>query len=187
MKALLLIAAVLSAMSCAVGAPPTRAEVSTAIAQMETNLVSGSSVDAAKVILKFAQQSEDVQISITPETVPWLQEKWGLEPDLEQSIRSMLLAAYLAGNVKSQIRAGKPADDPYAGWIFVCRGYAEFRSKASFSSPSIDSLEKRRTEGTLKQYARDVLKNGAPDGAANGSQPIRSETNRTSSAADSRR
>lgn len=158
------------------GAPPTREEVSAAIARMEAKLVSGASVDAARVVLNFAEQSDDVEISITPETVPWLQEKWGLEPGLEQSIRSMLLAAYLAGNTKSQLAAGKPVDDPYAGWVFVCRGYAQFRSKVSFASPSIDSLEKRRTEGTLKQHARDVLKMGEPGGAAAGSKPIRSET-----------
>jgi len=187
MKALFSIAAILFALSCAVGAPPTQEAVSSAIAQVETNFISGTSVDAAKVILQFAEESEQVQVSIRPETVPWLKEKWGLEPDREQSIRSMLLAAYLAGNIKSQLAAGRPADDPYAGWIFVCRGYAQFRSKVSFSSPSIDSLETRRTEGTLKQHARDVLKKGEPDGAANGSQPIRSETNSTSSAAGSRR
>ena len=38
-----------------------------------------------------------------------------------------------------------------------------------------------------RRYERPGAKNGQQDGAANGSQPIRSETNRTSSAAGSRR
>jgi hypothetical protein len=157
-------------------------EVSSAIAQLEDHFVTGEAVDAAKVIVNFAEQSEDVQISISPKTVPWLKEKWGLEPQEEQSLHSMLLAAYLAGNIKSQLASGKPADDPYAGWVFVCRGYKQFRSKVTFSSSSIDSLERRRIEGTLRQYARDVLKMGEPDSAVNESQPISSETNRASSA-----
>jgi hypothetical protein len=171
MKTHIAIAGFLLCLTCALGAPPPREEVSTAIAQIETNLVSEAAVDAAKVVLNFAEQSKNVEIRIAPETIPWLHEKWGLEPDREQSIRSMLLAAYIAGNTKSQLAAKKRADDPYAGWIFVCRGYAQFRAKVSFSSPSIDSLEKRRTEGTLQQHARDILKKGEPDGSANGSQP----------------
>jgi len=158
-KILVSIAALIFAFSCAMGAPPTHQDVSSAIAQLETNFIGPSSVDAARLIANFAKESQDVQMSITLGTVPWLKEKWELEPGLEKTIHSMLLAAYIAGNAKSQLAAGKPADDPYAGWIFVCRAYAQFRSKVQFSSPSIDSLNHKRTEGILRQYAQDVLKN----------------------------
>ena len=45
-----------------------------------------------------------------------------------------------------------------------------------------------RQVGLLRAAAKDLgIEDGQPDGAANGSQPIRSETNRTSGAAGSRR
>ncbi len=124
-------AAVLFAFSSAMGATPSREEVTSAIAQLEDNFVKAASVDAAKVVVNFAEQSKEVQINISAKTVPWIKETWGLEPDQEQSIRSMLLAAYLAGNIKSQLAAGKSVDDPYAGWIFVCRAYRQFLLKVS--------------------------------------------------------
>ena len=183
MKAFVAIVGFLLCLSCAFGAPPTREEVSAAISQMESKFVSGKSVDAAKVVIEFAEHSKDVRSVIDTNTVPWLQEKWGLKADLEQTIRSMLLAAYIAGNTKSQLAAGKPIDDPYEGWLFVCRGYKEFRAKVSFSSPSIESLDKKRKQGTLKQHALDVLKKAETEtkvSPSNGSQ-----TNRTSAPDDS--
>lgn len=187
MKTLIWVAVLVIGLSRALGAQPSREEVSRAIAQVETNVVSASAVDAANIILDFAEESEDVMISITTNTVPWLKEKWGLGAEMEQTIRSMLLAAYVAGNTKSQLAAGKPKDDPYAGWVFVCRAYAKFRTKISFASPSIDSLERRHKEGSLRRYAQDVLKKGEPPSAADRSQPVRPATNSTPLSAGSGR
>jgi len=60
---------------------------------------------------------------------------------------------------------------------------------ARFISWSADSSQFTvvTTNGTTLTVPVTVAKNAQPDGAANGSQPIRSETNRTSSAAGSRR
>jgi hypothetical protein len=64
-------------------------------------------------------------------------------------------------------------------------GYG-FRLRARFISSHQLTNEERQTIQRLQEL-QDRAKNVEPDGAANGSQPIRSETNRTSSAAGSRR
>ena len=76
----------------------------------------------------------------------------------EQSCKSLLLAAFVAGDVRSQIKNDKAEDDTYSGWIFAIDSYNRLRAKQPFESPSIDGLSKMRADGTLLQHARDVRK-----------------------------
>jgi hypothetical protein len=68
----------------------------------------------------------------------------------------MLMAAFVAGDIKSQIKNDKVEDDTYSGWIFAIGAYNRLREKEHFRSASIDSLIKMKDDGTLLQHAREV-------------------------------
>ena len=80
----------------------------------------------------------------------------GIGKDAELSGQSMLLAAFIAGNVRSQIKNDRAEDDTYSGWLFAIDAYNRLRAKNPFRSPSIDSLSKMESGGTLLQHAKDV-------------------------------
>ena len=69
---------------------------------------------------------------------------------------SLLLAAFVAGNVRAQLRAEKAEDDTYSGWIFAIDAYKRLRIQDPFRSPSIENLRKMEEAGTLQQHAKDV-------------------------------
>jgi len=142
--------------SCGLGAIPTKHEVLKAISVMEKNVSGPEAAEAAKLIVVYAQLSDDVMVDIGPDQLPWVGEDWSLGRDRQAACQSMLMAAFVAGNVKSQIKNDKAEDDTYSGWIFVIETYNRLRSKDSFRSPSIENLAKMQAEGKLLQHARDV-------------------------------
>ena len=156
-------AAFLACGACGFGATPTKHEVLQAIAVMEKSVSSPEAVDAAKLIVVYAQVSDDVMVDIGPDQLPWVNEAWGLEKDRETALQSLLMAAFVAGNVKSQIRNDRAEDDTYSGWIFVIGAYNRLRQKEHFSSPSIDSLLRMQSSGTLLQHAREVEARASQD------------------------
>ena len=149
-------AAFLACGACGFGATPTKHEVLQAIAVMEKSVSSPAAADAAKLIVVYAQVSDDVMVDIGPDQLPWVNEDWGLEKDRAASLQSMLMAAFVAGNVKSQIKNDRAEDDTYSGWIFVIETYRRLRAKEPFRSPSIEALARMQAEGKLLQHARDV-------------------------------
>jgi hypothetical protein len=135
---------------------PSKHEVLKAISVMEKNVSSPEATDAAKTIVIYAQESDDVLVDIGPEQLPWLDEDWGMAKDREQACKSLLLAAFVAGDVRSQIKNDKAEDDTYSGWIFAIDSYNRLRAKEPFTSHSIDALSKMRADGTLLKHAREV-------------------------------
>ncbi len=127
-----------------------------AISVLEKNITSPDAADAAKTVVVYAQESDDVMVDIGPEQLPWVSEKWGLEKSREQNNQSLLLAAFVAGNIRSQIKNDKAEDDTYSGWIFAIDAYKRLRTNGAFQSPAIDSLKKMEDDGTLLQHAKDV-------------------------------
>jgi hypothetical protein len=146
-----------SAGAC-LAATPTRHEVLVAISVLERNVTGQEAVDAAKTIVVYAQDSEDVVVDIGPGQLPWVSEKWGLAKEQELEYQSMLLAAYVAGNIKSQIKNARVEDDTYSGWVFAIDAYKRLRAKEPFRSASIDDLAKKETDGTLLRHAKEIQK-----------------------------
>ena len=135
-----------------------------AISVLEKDITGPDAAEAAKTVVFYAQASDDVMVDIGPEQLPWVEEKWGLDKAREQSNQSMLLAAFVAGNIKTQLKNEKAEDDTYSGWILAIGAYKRLRTKAAFRSPAIESLQKMEDEGTLRQHAKDVqLKDEEPD------------------------
>ena len=140
----------------AVAAPPSKQDVLTAISVLEKNITSPEATEAAKTVVIYAQQSDDVMVDIGEDQLPWIGEKWGLDRTREQANQSLLLAAFVAGNIRSQIKNDKVEDDTYSGWIFAIDAYKRLRTKAAFRSPAIEALKKMEDEGTLLKHAREV-------------------------------
>jgi hypothetical protein len=135
---------------------PTQHEALEAITTLEKSVAGPEALSAARTIVTYAQMSEDVLVDIGPEEVPWAEENWGLGDEREQSCQSVLLASFVAGDVRSQIKNSRVEDDTYSGWIFVISTYNRLRQKEHFSSPSIESLSRMQANGTLLQHAREV-------------------------------
>jgi len=141
---------------CCVAATPSRQDALQAISVLEKNLLSPAAEDAAKTVVVYAQVSEDVMVDIGPAQLPWLSENWGLEKNRESALHSMLLAAFIAGNVKPQIKNEKAQDDTYSGWLFAIESYHRLRAKERFRSPSLEALAKMQAEGKLLEHAKEV-------------------------------
>jgi hypothetical protein len=135
---------------------PTKHDALQAISVLEKNVVGTEAAEAARTIVTYADLSDDVMVDIGPDEIPWADEKWGLEKDQEMSCQSMLLAAFIAGNVRSQIKNDRAEDDTYSGWIFAIDTYNRLRAKGQFRSPSLDALSKMQSNGTLLQHAKEI-------------------------------
>ncbi|HEY5079787.1 MAG TPA: hypothetical protein VII43_08060 [Opitutaceae bacterium] len=137
-------------------ATPTKHEALQAISVLEKSLVGPEADEAARTIVTYADLSDEVMVDLGPDEIPWSDEKWGLEKERELSCQSMLLAAFVAGNVRSQIKNDRAEDDTYSGWVFAIDAYKRLRANGKFRSPSIESLLKMEAEGTLLHHAKEI-------------------------------
>jgi hypothetical protein len=142
--------------TCGLAATPSKEEALQAISVLEKNLLSPQATIAAKTVVVYAQLSDDVMVDIGPEQLPWISEDWGLEKDREATLHSILVAAFVAGNVKPQIKNDKAEDDTYSGWLFTIETYRRLKAKENFRSPSIEELSKLQSEGKLLDHAKEV-------------------------------
>jgi hypothetical protein len=107
----------------------------------------------AQLINKFAEESTDCTIGISPNVMPWV----NLKPAPKYS--GALMTAFVAGNVKSQLDSGKNADDPYAGLLSVFKVYDKLREKdKDFKVAQIDELIAKEKSGELKAWVEKAAK-----------------------------
>jgi hypothetical protein len=142
--------------TCSYAATPSKQEVLGAISLMEKNIAGPEVAGAAKTIVIYAQLSDDVMVDIGQEQLPWIAEKWDLEKDKEQTCQSLLMAAFVAGNIKSQLKRDKAEDDTYSGWLFTIDTYRRLRARYSFKSEAIEELSRLKSEGKLEKHAHEV-------------------------------
>jgi hypothetical protein len=134
--------------------PVTRREVLAAIAVLEKDVTSSDALKAAETVTRFGKESETVLITIGTETMPWVQSD---PPESEVPVRVMLMAAYFAGDIKSQLQKRQPVDDPYSGWLATITAYRQIRKKQpEMVIPEVEELIKKEQTGTLKQEAEDL-------------------------------
>lgn len=159
-----------AAPACAATAPAasevTRAQVLDAIRVFESG-ASGAvtapagSADAvaraSNTILKFALESDDVVVDLGPDSVPWCDVKKGLADMPHSGERGLLLAAYLAGSVKAQLRSGSQDPNPYEGWVAMLRVYRSVKMREAVTIPEVEALLARQMDGSLKAYAAAAL------------------------------
>ena len=126
---------------------PGKAEIRRVIDEF---LKSPAKDDRAGKIMKFAQDSEDVSIVLDDQVLSWMTHR----PKYEQA--DLLMAVFVAGDVRSQLDSGKNADDSYAGLQEVFRIYREMQqNQAGLKLPEIDALIEKDKAGTLKPFLAD--------------------------------
>ncbi|MCE0496667.1 MAG: hypothetical protein LV481_01785 [Methylacidiphilales bacterium] len=131
----------------------SRDEVLKAISVFQADPSSQQGSEASETILAFARTSDAVHISLSHAVVPWV--KKGDSPDADT--RNMLLAAYVAGNVSSQLKSGKAHDDVYAGWEQVLTTYAQLLAiNPAAKISEVEDLKDREADGKLQAYADEV-------------------------------
>ncbi len=105
---------------------------------------------AASTIMSFAKKNGAVHLSLSKAVVPWF--KGGDASDADT--RSMLLTAYVSGNIRSQLQSGKAEDDIYAGWQQVFLTYDQLHQiNPTVKLPEIDALKDKEKAGTLRAFA----------------------------------
>jgi hypothetical protein len=131
----------------------SRDEVLKAIAVFQADPSSRQGADAAGTIFAFAKTNDAVRISLSHAVAPWM--KKNDAPDADT--RGMLLAAYVAGNLNSQLKSGKSHDDVYAGWQQVLATYAKLLAiNPAAKISEVEQLKDKEAEGRLQAYADQV-------------------------------
>jgi len=133
----------------------TKAQALKAIDVFQKDPTSKDGFAAASTFMAFAAKSPTVHISISKAVVPWKKDKDASDADT----RKILLAAYVAGNLESQLKGGHAVDDVYAGWEQVLTTYTQLlhiNSAAKISE--VDDLRVKDEHGELRAYAAEMAK-----------------------------
>lgn len=121
--------------------------VARAIAFYKQDPLSQNGMAAGSLVLKFAEQSPYVEITLSEKILSWLVE------ENKPAYADELLVAYLVGNVQSQISRQKTLDNPHAGILMVLKIYELIRQKdKNFSIKSIEQFKNLQLEGKLRQH-----------------------------------
>ncbi|MBS0658617.1 MAG: hypothetical protein JSR82_10285 [Verrucomicrobia bacterium] len=118
-----------------------------AIARFRADPTSQDGREAALEIMRFADKSPLVNVIISPKSVPWIGEK------IEMKHNSLLLAAFVAGNVRSQMDSGNRKDDPVAGVRQALETYRKIREQVpDFRVASLEKFAELEATGKLTEY-----------------------------------
>jgi hypothetical protein len=102
---------------------------------------------AATIIVRFARESPDVQVTAGKLFLPWMD----TQPIPPES--STLLAAYIAGSVRSQLENSKTKNDPLAGEEQVIETYHQLQqAKPGLHIDAVEKLIELKKQGKLKDY-----------------------------------
>lgn len=97
------------------------------------------------LILAFAEQSKEVQISINGNVLSWSKD------DIDPAIGSVLLTAYIAGEIQAQLSAHLAKDDPMAGALQVIDTYQQMKKADSkLRVPSVEQWITLQAQGKLR-------------------------------------
>jgi hypothetical protein len=96
----------------------------------------GSDAEAA-IIVRFAEASSNVQVTVNVSLLPWIKNA------KEITNSEKLLAAFVAGSIRPQLRKGINKDQPVDGVIYMCKVYTALRkAKAIENIPELGKWSK---------------------------------------------
>lgn len=102
---------------------------------------------AGRLILDFAEASPDVEIKVTTEVMPWMGDS---KPDPKQS--SVMLAAFFAGEIKSQLESHTTKDDAMAGVLQMIETYQQMKKvDPAFHFDAVEKWITLQSQGKLKE------------------------------------
>ena len=100
------------------------------------------------IILKFAEDSPDVEIAVSDKTLPWLANK-----SVPTETSAVLLVAFVAGDVESQLDSGKTKDDPVAGSEQVIATYRQLqKADPKLKVREVETLIDLQRQGKLAEH-----------------------------------
>jgi hypothetical protein len=103
---------------------------------------------AAGLIIMFVDKNHDVLVALNKKVFP----VFGA-PGVAQNETSLLLAAFAAGNVDSQLLRGVKKDDPYAGDLQMIQTYRQLQKKnPNLKIPAVEKMAEMEQRGELKRY-----------------------------------
>jgi hypothetical protein len=119
-----------------------------AIAIFRNDPLSEDGRGAAALIVMFVDKNHDVLVELSKKAFP----VFGA-PGVSQKETSLLLAAFAAGNVDSQLLRGVKKDDPYAGDLQLIQTYRQLQTKnPKLKITAIEKMVEMERRGELKHY-----------------------------------
>ncbi len=101
---------------------------------------------AMKNIVDFAESSEDITVTIDAKYCPWINEG-------ENKNDHILLAAFIAGNIESQLEKSEQNNCTYDGILQEISTYKYLRKKKAIEQiKSLENWIKLQQSGSLKKY-----------------------------------
>lgn len=101
------------------------------------------------IILRYAQESPDVEVLVSPKLLPWLD----TNGKGHEEAGAVLLTAYVAGNVQSQLEKRKMKDDPVAGTEQVIATYRQLqKTKPRLRIMEVEKLIDLQRQGKLVKH-----------------------------------
>lgn len=103
---------------------------------------------AGGIVVLFTDQSHDVVVNLRQKTLPFLSNK-----SLPEKYRATLLAAFVVGNVDSQLLRHQKKDDPYAGMLQMIDSYRQMQNKnRKLRIMEVEKFIEMQNRGELKAY-----------------------------------
>jgi hypothetical protein len=129
-----------------------------AIAIFEKEPLTENGKGAAAIIASFAEESEAVTVKISSAVTPWY------KSEKEYKNGHLLLVAFIAGNIKSQLERKVCADDSHAGLLQLFKTYDQFKkADKNLKIPEIDHLVELHSKNKLKEYLEEAAKKEAKE------------------------
>ena len=129
----------------------SRDQVRSAINTLIQNPDSEEARVAGRVVLEFAEATPDHTVVIKLGYLPWSKSRSLPEGS------NMLLAAFVAGNLREQIRKNSSQPEPYAGALAAIGVYQKLlRSHPDFKIPKVEEFIALEKRGALRAYIDSV-------------------------------
>lgn len=122
------------------------------IGMLERDPMSERGAAARSVILDFAEKSDTVMVEVSERAMPWVEDS-----SVPEGAQLVLTAAYVAGNVKSQLERKVNANDSMAGWKQVFSAYDALRKHSpGIRVRGVEVLLEEEKSGQLKARALEL-------------------------------
>ena len=103
---------------------------------------------AGEVVRRFAEKDDSVVVEITAKVVPFINDLKVMQED-----RTLLLDAFVVGNVDAQFLRNEKKDDPYSGVTEMIEIYKQMKKRnPAVNIPDVEKFVEMEKHGELKKY-----------------------------------
>jgi hypothetical protein len=102
---------------------------------------------AASLIVRFAEESPEVEVSVSPAVLPWM------KANPAPKYGDILLAAFMAGTIRSELDRGVVKSDAVAGTEQVIETYQKLKkTNPTLRIPEVETFIQLQAQGKLKEH-----------------------------------